>query len=683
MQGGRRREKHVHVGSVHSGLFYPRFAAVRGKVHLKAVHDCMPLAPGDMLVSSMERSRQPLRAAHVPLSLDPEHDNVDRIFLLEPSDIAHHAHTPVFFDWMHWRANDDGQLCGTCAGRGTIEFSKLVGDKVVAEIAVDVLDVTGARVAIVVIRDVSACNVTDHFLVDVPDGFTVGIPDAGEHKTVEVPHVNGALRAHLALPHHALSKTPPAEFLPRIPAEYKAHGGEKGVIAWYESRVAVNHLDGSFKIPLWMLNVCGPIDHDTHDTGFPFAPEAYWVSAARWTLALLGINEAAFCEDPVSPRHAEMLAQCVGHFAWTCPYLSDLSPGHDGRMRTIDQYWRVRDGVFGDHPGPGGDCEDGARDMQLAFQEIHDYPKPREPLLRALQRLARHYCGMGVDASIRNTKGGGNPRSVDEDGPVTLHMHFVMIPWHRVAAMFRATGSDAVAALVEHEVGSSVVNASASLPTMTNESSDRSMSNWHTDRGTLSAALTRMCDGASSSGVRELVSLCNRLRFPVTHEMFEEGDARKRFYHHTIMGYNPLLWHKVGVGASLFVNTKTREYAVPTEQLLNEHEEVGELGLLPVYSEKPGSPQWASAESYRLGVLNVWPFPVGLDLTSHAAVSGLPSIENGTLLYLREMDAKDPDTDANMEKLARYGGFRIVHTEREADFGCGVLMRVYFCELLK
>ncbi|MDE2026873.1 MAG: hypothetical protein KGJ07_10405, partial [Patescibacteria group bacterium] len=128
-------------------------------------------------------------------------------------------------------------------------------------------------------------------------------------------------------------------------------------------------------VPVWMFQQPGEIA----------TPLAYYERVLDFALLVCGgISKDAFRTEP--HRYPEVLGQFLGYYAWTIPYCLDRNE----MGKPYDQFSMVRD-----MPDPfhhSGDCEDFAREMQLAFYWLMHHPQvPDDPYLGALLQLARCY----------------------------------------------------------------------------------------------------------------------------------------------------------------------------------------------------------------------------------------------------------------------------------------------------
>ena len=136
-----------------------------------------------------------------------------------------------------------------------------------------------------------------------------------------------------------------------------------------------------------------------------FTSERYWRTALEWALWICGVTESAFVAGPTA--YPQVLAQAVGHFTWACNYAYDESaagagnPNEQGFFES-EQFSDLRTLVASSREPlqalQAGDCEDAARSIAVCACSLADAPSFESPGVYALQKLARLYTPLIVDA---------------------------------------------------------------------------------------------------------------------------------------------------------------------------------------------------------------------------------------------------------------------------------------------
>ncbi len=306
-----------------------------------------------------------------------------------------------------------------------------------------------------------------------------------------------------------------------------------------------------FAVPFWMF-ACGPLEYLYHRTS-----ECYWVNAAVLAMHALGVDHEDFCAKPL--EYPEVLAQVVGQFVWAQPYLRDEKINFKtGKKVGYEQFSYTR--LCPDEKHNAGDCEDGGKDLSLAFRSLrsHVVSSTSTPLLKALVFLASFYMCTIVDAVITQGKG------------LTLHMYAKLIPWKTF--LERYTGGqqleqpkritldtfDLKNFVTTHDAEDvpMLVTDDYPLPVLQLESTDRSLGDW-TGKQAIAHETEAMVDTLKSllSKGDILSQMHGRISFYNTKNLFQSSDANP-YYHYdlTLSGFDVLNY--TGQGALLLSDTE-------------------------------------------------------------------------------------------------------------------------------
>ena len=313
------------------------------------------------------------------------------------------------------------------------------------------------------------------------------------------------------------------------------------------------------KCPVWQFEIM-PMKFE--------ACPGFWTRAIRSALQLMRVDEKEFIKNPFhSLQSVEVLAQVLGYsFSWMSPYLFDqFYDIASGQFVGFDDF-----SVVHDKPDPArysSDCEDASKTFQSMFQYIVDELKTSDPLLLALQRLARHYMAATIDASISTgAPTQSNPYRDKEGDPISLHNYVVLFPVGRVMELFCATGDKKLSRSIwaevktRRELTDADIVRSYSLPTLHLESTDMTMASAELDDDPIcvhSDAFMRKYHAAKNTmfyGLEHQEDICELIpgsfRLCCSQRRYEQDS----FYRLGLVAYFPDLYAWFGIPFVLMTN---------------------------------------------------------------------------------------------------------------------------------
>lgn len=562
----------------------------------------------------------------------------------------------VFVELWVWRKNKHGQLCQYRPGVAIIHLCDLLNQETIEGIKFK--NVKGVEQADMTLTNLSSPPTVDEVPAQTRQGDESGAisvsslhPERSQNKS-GYKHYEDDPCLHLK-EKHGLEPYCPAALT-------------------FAKHALKANVDGSH-VPTWMLLV----DNGQHDAR---CNEFFWINNYRESCLLLGLDPRS--EELTLQDKSNILSQMIGYHSWACPYLPDETMDKDTHeMTSIDQFEMMRSAPC--HEGRSGDCEDGGRDMLLAFMEIRASDHWQDPRLREIHEVAKtHYVPFAVESTIRagdqsameavESLFEGPPSDEKKDkimskdtykrgGSIGFHVYVILVPWSRLTQYLRASGEEDLANQMP------TPDNNEDLEILFNETSIRSVGGWLAQNNDLSVGYEHLLEAIKTTNG----DLRHLIRIPNTREIMED----REFYRLNLSLASPVLYHEYGI-ARLIPTYKRHKFGCPMFRFMNGGEDVGLI--------RHGDPiviGQSTCDLLRQEVESIRRKHHGLKLTQSEMVdldTTTPyngwSSKNEFLAFVRTCDI----TSAQLDQLTSMDGYHLVEKRKMTITSSLSLWRLLF-----